>query len=132
MKIKLPLYIPISFMEASKEEKAKICNGCGAKDGMKVPGTVWFLSIVFACQVHDWMFEKGQTLGDYYFSNIMFFWNMTAIVINGSNWFTMLPRMERVLKYFIAVMTKYGKKAFWADKGFKNKLKIITIKGEFV
>jgi len=127
----LPLYMPIEYLHLSDEEKAKICNGCGSKDGIKVPNTVWFLSIVIACNIHDYMFYKGKTLGDYYFSNIMFFWNMTAIVINGSNFLTLLPRMERVLKYFLAVMTKFGVKAYWVDKE-ENGTMSITIKGEFV
>lgn len=127
----LSLYIPISYTKASEEEKNEVCNGCGAKDGFSVPNTFWGLLIVEACQIHDWMFHKGKTLGDYYFANVMFFWNMTAIVINGSNWFTMFIRMERALKYFLGVMFKSGKKAYWVDKE-ENQKKNITIKGEFV
>lgn len=127
----LPLYMPLDYVEATKEEKAEICNGCGAKDGIKVPSTFWGLCIEESCQIHDWMFHKGQTLGDFFFANVIFFWNMTALVVNGSNMFTMFFRMERALKYFLAVMFKMGREAFWVDKE-KNDIMTITIKGEFV
>lgn len=126
---RLPLYIPIPYKEASQKQRDEICNGCGAKDGIKVPNTFWGLKIKFACQIHDWMYHDGKTLGDYYFSNIMFFWNMIALIINGSNWFMTFIRAERALKYFLAVMFKSGKNAYWTDKE-KNDTMTITIKGE--
>ena len=75
-------YIPVSYTNATPEERAKICNGCGAKDGIKVPSTMYGLSIEKACQIHDWMFEEGTTLGDFWFANLMFFWNLTVIIVN--------------------------------------------------
>lgn len=129
--MKLPHYTPLSYLSATEEEKAKICNGCGSKDGIKVPDTFYGLSIKESCQKHDWMFHVGTTLGDYFFANIIFFWNMIATVINESNWFMMFLRAERALKYFLAVMFKKGKSAFWVDKE-KNDTMTITIRGEFI
>ncbi len=128
--MKLPLYKPKTYLNATEEEKAKVCNGCGAKDGIKVPNTFWGLCIVIACQIHDWMFYEGKTLGDYFFANVIFFWNMTAIIINESNVFMMFLRMERALKYFLAVMFKSGQKAYWVDKVYNSDM-FITYKGEF-
>ena len=36
----LNLYAPVSYWEAAPSEKRKICNGCGAKEGLKVPDTL--------------------------------------------------------------------------------------------
>jgi len=128
--MKLPLYYPISYLRATEEEKKLVCNGCGAKDGFKVPNTFWGLLIVLACEIHDWMFYKGATLGDYFFANVIFFWNLTAIIFNKSNKFMLLLRMERALKYFLGVMFKSGQNAFWVDKQ-RNNIMTITIKGKF-
>jgi len=129
--MKLPLYLPTSFLRADEKEREKVCNGYGSKDGLKMPDTMWFLNIKFACQVHDWMFHKGTTMGDFYFSNVMFFWNLTAIIYNGSNFFTVLPRMSRAMKYFMGVMSDCGRDAYWVDKP-KNVSQSITIKGSFL
>lgn len=127
----LPLYYPKTFINASLEEMKEVCNGCGAKDGVNVPDTMWGLKVTKPCNIHDWMFHKGTTLGDYYFANVMFFWNLTATIIDGSNWFTMLPRMKRALKYFLAVLTKAGTEAYWVDKRYDDRMNI-TIRGEFL
>ena len=129
--MKLALYVPNTYLQATDEERAEVCNGCGAKDGVKVPSTMWFLCVVLACNIHDWMFKEGKTLGDFWFANLIFFWNMTAIIYNGSNFLMLLPRMERALKYFLAVLTKMGQDAYWVDK-VKNEDKHITIRGELV
>jgi len=130
--MKLALYIPISYLEASKEEKAKVCNGCGAKAGTKFPDTFWGLCIILACQIHDWMFHEGRTLGDYFFANAIFFWNLTAIIYNESNWFMYWLRLERALKYYIGVLTKQGLNSFFVEGKDKNEDMTITCKGKFI
>jgi hypothetical protein len=130
--MKVALYIPNSYLLASQKEKDEVCNGCGAKDGAKVPDYIWFLSILLACKIHDWMFEKGKTQGDYWFANLIFFWNMTALVINGSaNKAMIILRMGIVLVYFLGVMTRFGISAYWVKKE-KNEDNTITIKGSLV
>jgi len=128
---KLPIYAPSDYFTAPQHLRDALCNGCGAKGGVNVPDTFWGLTITEACNIHDWMFSKGKTIGDYYFSNAMFFWNMTAIVVNESNRFMMLLRAERALKYFLGVMFSKGRKAFWKKKNGTNDSITITYKGEF-
>ena len=128
--MKLPLYKLISYVEATEEERSAVCNGCGAKDGISVPNTMWGLSIKEACENHDWMFDKGITWGDFIFSNAIFLYNLTTIIINGSNFITIMPRLYRAVKYYLAVV-KWGEKAYWINKD-KNENKNITFKGIFV
>jgi hypothetical protein len=129
MSKKLLLYAPNSYWTASKEAKEKTCNGCGAKNGIKVPSRFFGLSIEVACDIHDWMFEEGLTWADFLFANAMFLLNLTILIIVGSNWFTMLPRLWLATKYFIAVALK-GEKAYWVKKS-KNKEMYISYKGSF-
>jgi len=125
-----PIYAPLSFWNADEPQIKETCNGCGAKGGIKVPDTMWFLSITLACQVHDWMFKEGKTLGDFFFANAIFLFNLTAIIINGSNFLTILPRIQRATKYFLATMSDAGRKAYWVEKE-ENDIITITYKGSF-
>ena len=127
--MRLSLYIPNSYLMASNEERNRVCNGCGAKDGAKVPDSILFVSILLACKIHDWMFEFGKTMGDYWFANLIFFWNMFVLVVNGSaNKAMILIRMPIVIVYFLGVMTRFGISAYWVNKN-ENDDKTITIKG---
>lgn len=127
--MKLPIYAPKDFLEATCEEKRKICNGCGAKGGTKFPDTMWGLLIVLACNIHDWSWDKSKTKGDLIFSNAIFLYNLTAIIINGSNWIMLLPRISRATKYYLGVVLK-GTKSYQKEKNIPYDDKI-TIKGVF-
>jgi hypothetical protein len=125
----MKLYQPNSYYEASLEDKKKVCNGCGAKGGIKVPSTFIGLCIKEACDIHDWMFKEGKTKADFIFANVMFLVNLIVIIINGSNIFTRAIRLFFAVNYFLAVALK-GSDAFWKDKE-KNDEMIITYKGSF-
>lgn len=125
----MKLYAPKTYWEASEEERKAVCNGCGAKDGVKVPDTMWGLCIVMACHIHDWMFNEGKTLADFYFANAVFIMNLAIIIVcGGSKWFAPL-RLARATKYFIAVQ-EMGEDAFWVDKE-ANEIMSITYQGDF-
>lgn len=125
----MKLYAPKEYWEATPEQIANICNGCGSKDGVKVPNTMWGLSIKEACFRHDFMYYLGKTRGDKFFSDAMFMMNLAVLIINSSNWFTVMPRLFRATKYYIAVV-KYGKDAYWVNKE-PNEEMTITLRGEF-
>lgn len=124
------LYAPLTFHNASCKEKKKVCNGCGAKGGIKVPNTMYGLDISQACNIHDWMFQEGKTLADFSFANAMFIVNLNRIIAQKSaNKFMVSLRLLRASKYFTAVAL-CGQKAYWANKT-ENKKMNITYKGEF-
>ena len=126
----LKLYAPKDYWKLTKEEKSEICNGCGAKGGIKVPDTMYGLDIKEACNIHDFMFNDGATYGDFLFSNAIFIFNLTSIIIHKSNWFTATLRLSRSTKYFIAVALK-GQEAYWSNKpNHTNQNLNITYKGE--
>lgn len=129
MSNKLTLYAPNKYWTASEAYLKKICNGCGAKGGINVPNNLFGLSIKKPCNIHDVMFEEGETYADFLFANAIFLLNMTIVIIVGSNWFTMLPRLWLATKYFIAVALK-GEEAYWKKKR-KNADMHITYKGSF-
>lgn len=125
----MKLYAPLSYWNATPEELKEICNGCGAKGGIKVPNTMWRLNIKECCQIHDWMFKFGKTYADFLFANAVFIMNLAIAIVSKSNKFLAALRLARATKYFMAVQT-LGSDAFWVDKE-RNDEMVITYKGEF-
>ena len=124
----MKLYAPNEYWTADKD-KLSICNGCGSRDSGYVPDTMWGLNISEACNIHDWMFETGVTLADFYFSNAVFIMNLALIIVNkGSKWLAPL-RLARATKYFIAVQ-QLGEGYYWCNTN-ANKDMNITYKGSF-
>ena len=124
----MKLYAPKSYWDSTLKLRKKITNGCGAKNGIKVPNTMWGLDISHACNVHDWMFYEGKTLADFYFANAVFIMNLALIIMSANRWLAIL-RLARATKYFIAVQ-ELGSSAYWVDK-VENKEMNITYKGDF-
>ena len=116
--IRPKIYAPISYWELSPAEKEQLCNGCGAKNGLKVPGTFWGLNIEEACNIHDYMYYIGKTHYDKLFADAIFRLNLTVIIDSKESFLNRmlnLFRHHRAGKYYIAV-AKYGNGAFWVDK----------------
>ena len=116
--IRPKIYAPITYWELSPEEKKEICNGCGAKNGLKVPDTFWGLNIEEACNIHDYMYNIGKTHYDKLFADAMFRLNLTVIIDAKETFKDKLIsvlRHYRAGTYYIAV-AKYGNYSFWKDK----------------
>ena len=116
--IRPKIYAPITYWELSPEEKKEICNGCGAKDGLKVPDTFWGLNMEEACNIHDYMYSTGKTHYDKLFADAMFRLNLTVIIDAKETFKDKLLsvlRHYRAGTYYIAV-AKYGNYSFWKDK----------------
>lgn len=115
------LFAPESFTIAPQVERDEVCNGCGAKGGISswlVPNTLWGLSVLRACEIHDWMYAEGETVEDKAEADRVFLNNMIRIIEAESCGFLKTPRRLRAVKYYSAVKD-FGGPAFWAGK---NKL----------
>jgi len=126
---KLRRYATGAYWIASDEEKERVCNGCGAEGGIKFPNTMYGLDISEGCDIHDYMFFEGKTLGDFYFANMVFIWNLFVIIIKGPNVIMVMPRLYRAAGYALAVI-KLGSGAYWIDKTFNDELNV-SYRGEF-
>ena len=96
-------YIPQSYYEASPEEIAKVCNGCGpgAWKFDFIPDFIWGVSIKFACDIHDWMYHIGGTKKDRRFADKMFLWNIEFCLLMGTKFpFTTLGNFRAWLFYY--------------------------------
>ncbi len=112
------LWAPESYKKASAYERNLVVNGCGSA-GAKikfVPNTVYLLSIIHACYIHDWMYHVGKTEEDKREADRVFLNNMNRIVEDAnSHRYLEWLRKRRVKKYYFAV--KYaGGPAYWDPK----------------
>lgn len=106
--------IPKKYLNISPELKAFVCNGAGAKDGIKVPSTLYGLECLEAFNIHDFDYWLGVTQEDKIKADFRMLNNLFVLILNYGGWL-MVPRMFRATLYFIAV-AKFGKKAFYAEK----------------
>ena len=114
------LLAPKSYADASQALKDIICNGCGTGDwkGALVPETIYGLSVTRACNIHDWMYERGRCLEEKEKADDAFHVNMRRLIRTGTPWFLLflLPlRYARAFGYYQAVNIA-GYDAFWAGK----------------
>lgn len=110
----MPLDVPAGFGSLTPEDKAIICNGAGAKGGIKVPNTMWGLDCREAFDIHDYDYWRGENERHKRSADKRMQFNMTTIIVNKGG-LLMWPRMIRATTYFMAVVWR-GKKAFWAGK----------------
>lgn len=112
------LFAPAAFLNASVDELLEICNGCGAADSwFRPPKRIYGTLIVYACIIHDFMYEKGFAIEDKDEADRVFCNNMNRLItIDSVKWYkpTFLQR-RRALKYYYAVR-QFGGEAFWAGK----------------
>ncbi len=108
---------PRSFWECSNTELLSIWNNLGAADGgwknKLIPETIWGVNISLASLPHDWCFAKGTTERQFHKANLYFLYNMNQIIRrHSSNEFMKALRYLRSNKYYIAVESPLGWKAF--------------------
>lgn len=129
----IKLYAPNSWWDSTPEERSKICNGCGAKDGLKVPDSFYGLDISIACNIHDWMYQHGETQADKYFADAMFRLNL-SLLIDGAS-YNLLTGPLKLLRHSMAstyynAIVLWGNDAYWVNKN-NNNVHVITYKGRF-
>jgi len=112
------LYAPVSFMLASIAQLEEICNGCGAADSwFRPPASIWGTCIIYACHIHDWMYNEGVDDEDKQVADRSMKHNMQRLIRRDAHkWYkpTKLQYARSIL-YYEAVVN-YGGPAFWAGK----------------
>ena len=79
-----------------------------------MPDRMYGWSIAEACDIHDWMYEMGETNADKAQADETFLVNLLRIA--QPSWFPLrILRRLRALKYYEAVRD-FGDTAFWAGK----------------
>ena len=81
------LITPITFQNATPEERAKICNGCGAGNAKHdfVPDNLIGLYIGDVCDRHDWMYEFGTGIKDKRLADKIMLKNLRITIKNNKS-----------------------------------------------
>lgn len=111
------LQAPDGYWELTPEEKAEICNGAGAKGGIKVPNTMYGLDLTEVFNIHDYMYYMGENEDDKRKADRAMLENSMIAINKYGGWLSWFRR-RRALKYYEAVVY-FGAKAFYAGKGKK-------------
>ena len=116
--LKYDLHMSDSFRDATDARRAEVCNGAGAKNGIKVPNTFWGLNMRPAFDIHDWDYEHGFTKEDKAMADRYMFFNTLVIIEaqTGLQQIVLKPlRRRRALAYY-EIVTIGGERAFWVNK----------------
>jgi len=109
--------VPIEYIQLSLSEKKHICNGCGSKL-MKldlIPDSLWGLSILELCNIHDYMYSVGFTEQDKLYADKEFLNNMFFhIDLYTKNWILRKLRRWQARKYYYCVRV-FGDSSFYAQ-----------------
>lgn len=112
------LFAPANFLLASRQTLEETCNGCGAADSwFRPPSTIYGTSIIYACHIHDFMYNEGSTIEDKEEADRVMLNNMIRLIILDSKKWYKPTRLQlcRAETYYEAVK-KYGGPAFWIGK----------------
>lgn len=112
---KLELYLKYHQLEKGM----KHANGCGSKGGVKFPDTMYFVSIISACTIHDIEWELAKCYQDLLDSNGRFNRNLKRITDKESNSIMAWLRRMRIAKY-VAGVELIGTDAYAKERGFIN------------
>jgi len=124
------LLVPMSYINASKEEIDKKTGGCGPGSigDWFVPDTMYGESVFLACQIHDWMYNEGKIEKDRFIADMVFDWNMKVLILIapkvGRMEDEMLDklRLHRSTTYFEAV--RFGGKDAFAEGRTMKKIEV--------
>lgn len=109
-----------AFWASTEEARAVICNGAGAKGGLKFPNTFYGLNVRPAFDIHDWDYEEGGTERDRDVADYRMLRNLLVLIeyhttpIFGVRQIMLWLRGIRANSYFRAVR-EFGRKAFSYD-----------------
>lgn len=92
------------YLDLTKEEKERICNGIGASTGLSkhFPNTVWGLNIKECGDIHDYDYYVGGSKEDKIIADKVLLRNCRYMIKNACI-LLRYPRYMRVNKYYIAV-----------------------------
>lgn len=125
MNKKIQLFAPVGYINLTPDRKKFICNGCGAKSGIKVPSTFWGLDISEACQIHDYMYYVGKTYADKLEADRVFKNNLTRIINARTGSWLFRKLRHRRKKTYVYFVSEWGDTAYWEDKNKpKNMIEI--------
>lgn len=112
------LWAPWGYWDAPKEAIDAITGGCGPGGfgDYLVPDTVYFLSIFYACRIHDFMYHFGETEAEKRLADSVFLNNMLRIVHAKTKWNWLKKLRARRCRIYYEMVRDYGGPVYWDGK----------------
>ncbi len=111
------LYAPDMYWKLTKAEKSEICNGVGPKGlGWLFPNTNWLLDMSEAADIHDYMYNIGESLNDKREADNIFLENLILIINRESRYEWVRKRRLCRAELMFQAVDKFGESAFFANK----------------
>jgi len=123
------LFAPAGYWMLTPEQKEYLTNGCGTRGfgGIIVPDKFYGLRVTEACNIHDYMYQIGETDQDKIDADDVFLNNMLRIIrAAGGPKLIYWLRRRRALIYYQAVHL-CGGPAFWNSKNPDAEYKEVEI-----
>lgn len=123
---KVILYAPQKYIDLSKEEKKRICNGCGGRGG-KINFLIPQKEFRECCNIHDFMYETGITEDDKRKADRLFIYNMNEKCksLSGLKKFY----YKQLAKIFYKSVVLFGDYYFWKNKALIGAVGFIEKRG---
>jgi len=124
----MKLFAPQGYCELTDKEREKICNGCGAAGSTidLVPDTIWGLKISECCNIHDYMYNQGETLADKESADRAMLNNIIRFINNKTKWRWLRKLRRRRAKTYYWFVKNYGGPAYWDGKNKPTEETIVT------
>ena len=105
-----------SYINATPEEIANICNGCGPKGiGAFVLNKLGGWDKTEACNIHDWDYEYAEATDEAkHYCDRVFLWNLVVLAMQ-EGLKDLSERLEQANRFYNAVVIG-GYISFWANK----------------
>jgi hypothetical protein len=119
------LFAPSEYWTLSQVQRKAICNGCGAGKllGLVVPDNILGVNITEACDIHDFMYATGKTIGDKYLADRVFLNNMVRLILADKS-DDLLLRKRRLdgAQVYYDMVHRFGGPFYWANKNKKENM----------
>ena len=112
--MKVNLQAHPDYWKLTKEEKAKICNGVGAK-GAWYNRFIPSFGLTETSNIHDFDYHTGKTERDKRIADRRYMQNNKRVVKATKN-IVVKKWLEMKSKTFYNIVRDFGDEAYWADK----------------
>ena len=111
------IYAPVEYWKLSKDEKAKICNGCGGRGG-KFNFLIPQKYFKECCNIHDYLYYNGKTENDKRIADRLLAYNMNLVCgqLKGFKKFY----YKQLAKIFHKAVVDFGDYYFWKNKAISE------------
>lgn len=123
------LFAPEAYWKLTPEQKARVVNGCGpGRFGAKVvPDSLLGLSILPACEIHDYSYAMGESIDDKNEADRVFLNNMLRLIDKAGGWWITISIRRWLAAHYYRAVADFGGVAFWKGKNKPSEMRFVEV-----